>query len=395
MAASPGTRRAILILTWVVIVATAITNVPRAYVDFAGLPLLEKIRQPEHYGTDTIADMYEARVVLNDASDMYTKALVPQTAFEAHTWSKEASAPYPPATLLAEAGLYALGTWSGVGFYGVIAALAFLFLALSAWYAHRTRWYIFPLLYLSFSYLGERFFRVQDGSYLIMLNVVMAALVLARQERTSAHLLMAVATTLKLSPAYYVRHLAAWSRPVAAAYIGILALGLVVPIFIWENYLYIYTFHRDLKGGVADTVAAIGITLPFTVLLWYIETRLPLQFEDRIGWALVPGAMFMGLMSNTARHLVLALLIPDRRGVRNVVAAVGLLLPAVLPGIVRPNSALLICSALLVISLAVYLGRIGWDVVIDDLRHPSRTVRMMLRDDQSPIGWSSTTAPAV
>src|SRR4030095_15740409 len=124
-----------------------IHNVPRAYLDFRSVPLLRYVPQYETYGTDTIADMYEARVVLNDVSDMYTKAHVEQTPLEALTWSKEASAPYPPATLLIEAGLFALGERTGIGFYGLVAGLAILFLALSAVYCLRTRWYLFPLLY--------------------------------------------------------------------------------------------------------------------------------------------------------------------------------------------------------------------------------------------------------
>ena len=33
--------------------------VPRAYIDFSDLPVLNRISQPAGYGTDTLADMYE------------------------------------------------------------------------------------------------------------------------------------------------------------------------------------------------------------------------------------------------------------------------------------------------------------------------------------------------
>jgi hypothetical protein len=372
-------QRAAIGVTFTVIAVIGLSNVPRAWVDFRTIPLLEHVPQPDAYGTDTIADMYEARVVLNDVRDMYTKRGVEQTPLEAQTWSKEASAPYPPATLLVEAALFAIGERTGIGFYGMIAALAILFLSGSALYALSARWYIFPVLYLNFTYLGFRFFQVQDGSYLIMLVVVLAALFLARRRRQSAHALMAVAVALKLSPLYYLKNVPAMPRSMAALVLGIVAAGLVLPVFIWENYLYIFSFHDELKGGTAETVAAVLVSIPFALLLWYVETRLGFDMEDRVGWGLVPFALFLGLKMNAARHLLLVLLVPDKRGVRNVAAGVGLLVPALLPGIVPVNSALLISAGVLVVGLVYYLDVIGWEVVRADLRQPSRTLTMMLQ----------------
>jgi uncharacterized membrane protein len=70
--------------------------------------------------------------------------------------------------------------------------------------------------------------------------------------------------------------------------------------------------------------------------------------------------------------------VPDKRGVRNVAAAVGLAVPALLPGIVAVNSARLISAGMLVLGLVYYLDLIGWDVVRADLRQPAKTLRMML-----------------
>jgi hypothetical protein len=378
LAVSPRAQRLAIALTFVVIALVGIRNVPRAYVDFESIPLLRHVPQHETYGPDTISEMYGARVVLNDVGDMYTKALVEQTPLEARTWSKEASAPYPPATLLVEAGLYAVGEQTGIGFYGMILGLAVLFLVMSASYCLRARWYTFPLLYLNFSYLGERFFYVQDVTYLILLTVVMAALFLARRGHQPAHALMALAVTLKLSPLYYVKNLPAMSRPMAALFLAILAAGLLLPVFIWDNYLYIYTFHAELKGGTSETVAAVLIAIPFALVLWYVETRLRFDMEDRIGWGLVPFALFLGLWMNTARHLVLMLLVPDKRGIRNVAAGVSLALPALFPGLIRVNSALLISAGLLIVGLVYYLDAIGWDVVRADARRPAKTWAMML-----------------
>ena len=164
-------------------IAVAIPNVPRAYVDYARFPLLSGVHQDQTYGRDTIGNSYVAKVVLNDPLDMYTKARLEQTPLEKATWTREASAPYPPVALLTAAGLYAIGEVTGIGFYGMVALLAALFIALSLWYFLNTRWYLFPLLYLNFAYFGHRFVYVQDDSYLAMLVVVMIALVLARSRR--------------------------------------------------------------------------------------------------------------------------------------------------------------------------------------------------------------------
>jgi hypothetical protein len=365
--------------TFVVIALTGLRHVPRVYADFRSVPLLERVPQPQTYGTDTIADMYEARVVLNDVSDMYTKRLVEQTPLEAATWSKDASAPYPPATLLVEAGLYALGERTGIGFYGFIAALAVIFLAASAYYAFHTRWYIFPALYLNFSYLGERFFYVQDGSYLIMLTAVMSALLLARRRHPLTHALMALAVALKISPLYYLKNVVTMSRGMAALVLAIVTAGLILPVFIWEHYSYIFAFHEGTKGGTSEAIAAVLIAIPFALVLWYVETRLGFDMEDRVGWGLVPVALFLGLKMNAARHLVLVLLVPDKRGIRNVAASTGLAVPALLHGVVPVNSALLISTAVLVIGLAYYLSAIGGDVIRADARRPWRTLMTMLR----------------
>ena len=348
------------------------------YLEYSRLPLLRDIKQYETYGTDSISDMYGAKVILNDPSDMFTKERLAQTPLEAATWSKEASAPYPPAVLLIEAGLYAFGEWTGIGFYGVILGLACLFLALSCRYFLKTRWYLFPVLYLNFSYFSYRFVYVQDNTYLIMLVVIMAALFLARAGREASHALMAVAIIIKLSPLYYVKNVLTMTRQTAIVFVAILLAGLVLPYFVWDNYLYIYRYGNELKGDWASAVAALLFVVPFAVVLWYVEARLDFDMEDRIGWGLVPFAMLLGLKMNVARHLLIVLLVPDKRGIRNVAAAIGLALPYLFPSFIRFNSALLISTAVLSVGLIFYLDQIGWDVVREDLRHPSRTAKMIL-----------------
>jgi hypothetical protein len=120
------------------------------------------------------------------------------------------------------------------------------------------------------------------------------------------------------------------------------------------------------------------ISVPFALVLWYVETRLGFDLQDRVGWGLVPFALFLGLKTNAARHLLIALLVPDRRGIRNIAAAIGLGLPALFPTLIRMNSALLISTGALVVGLVYLLDAVGWDVVREDARHPARTLKMML-----------------
>ena len=312
------------------------------------------VSQPATYGPDTIADIYGARVVLNDVSDMYTKARLEQTPLEAATWTKEESAPYPPAVRLTQAAMFALGERTGLGLYGLTLILAAAFLAASAWYFLQTRWYLFPLLYLNFAFFADRFVYVQDGSYLVMLACVMAALLLARGgRRRIATLLIAVATAMKLLPLYYARYVPRMPRSTAWTYVGVLSAGLVLPYFVWSDYLGIYTFASERKGNDwLDIAGALLLAGSFTALLWYVEKRSSFNDEDRIGWSLVPFALFAGLLANSGRHLLIALIVPDRRAGRNLAAAVTLALHSLFPDVVRLGATVYIAAAALVAVLS-------------------------------------------
>ena len=356
------TRNAVLALTVIAMVLQALPWVPRDVLDYSRLPLLDRIPQKQQtIGSDTTADAYEARVVLHDVSDMYVKRETEQTPFEASRWSRAASAPYPPSVLLVEAALFALGGRTATGFYLLILGCAIAFLTLSLLYFVRTRWYLFPLLYLNFSYIGERFAGVQDGTYLIMLVTVVIALHLARARRPIAHLLMALAITMKLSPLFYVTEMPAMTRRIAVAFAAIVAAGLVLPYFVWENYAYIYTFGAGLKGHPSTRVAAVLIAVPFAAMLRYVETHAGFDLEDRIGWDMVPMSLFLALWTNAARHLLLPLLVPDKRGWRNVTAAAVLALHAAFPSRIPLGSTLTIATGL----LALILGGHVWRIVTD------------------------------
>ena len=303
--------------------------------------------------------MYGAKVVLNDVADMYTKAQLEQTPLEAATWTKEESAPYPPAVRLAQAAMFAAGERTGLGLYGLTLLLAAAFLAASAWYFLQTRWYLFPLLYLNVGFFADRFVYVQDGSYLVMLAFVMAALLLARQGRgRTAALLMAVATTMKLLPLYYARYVPRMPRAIAWSYAGILIAGLALPYFLWTDYLGIYTFASERKGNDwLDIAGALILAGALTAVLWYVERRSDFNEEDRIGWSLVPFALFAGLLANSGRHLLIALIVPDRRAGRNLAAAAALGLHSLFPDVVRIGSTVYIAAAVLVGVLSYQASR--------------------------------------
>jgi hypothetical protein len=351
---SGAARAAVIALTLVAIAAQAVLWVPREVADYSAVPLLNRIHQQETFGSDTVADEYEARVVLTDVGDMYTKRRTEQTPLESHYWSRAASAPYPPVMLLAETAIYAVSGRSLTGFYLSVLGLAAVFLTMSLVYCLRTRWYLFPLLYLNFQFLGERFAGVQDCSYLVMLVVVMAALFAARARRQAAHLLMAVATTMKLSPLFYGKEVFRMPWRTAALYVAIVFAGLVLPYFLWSNYLYIYSYGAGLKGSYWQHLFAVILTPVFALAVWHVERRHQFDTEDRIGWDLIPMALYFGLYTNGARHLILALLIPDKRGWRNLPVPITLALHSLFPRAIPLGSVLTISIGLLAVILAGY-----------------------------------------
>jgi hypothetical protein len=375
---APRAMRAVMFaLTGLLMIVQGLPHVPRVYVDYSHIGALRDMSQPDTWGTDTIADMYESKVILHDVRDMYTKTGLAQTPLEAATWSKPASAPYPPVALLAETALYVVGERTGLRFYGMVLLLAAVFLSLSARYFWTTRWYLFPALYLNFSYLGFRFVYVQDGTYLVMLVLLITALFLARRGHAGTHAIVALATDVKLTPLYYVKNLPSMPRRAAIAYVAILGAGLALPFLIWENYGYIYRFNEGVKGDTLGLVAALGWGLPFAALLGYVEARLGFDLEDRVGWGLVPFGMFLAMKMNVPRHLLMALLIPDKRGLRNLVAAVPLALATTFPGVFRFGSLLSMMTVLLFGVVFYYLHAIGWATIRDDLRHPARTAGLI------------------
>ena len=189
---------------------------------------------------------------------------------------------------------------------------------------------------------------------------------------------MALAIVVKLSPLFYVNRIVDMKWWTAALFTAVLVAGLIAPYFLFHNYLYIYRFGAAKgTGGAIQDDGALLIGALFGVLLWYVERRGALDAEDIVGWALVPFAMFLAYKTNAARHLIMALLVPDKRAVRNLAAAGGMMLHSLAPSLIDLNAVLPIATVFLLLGLLHHLQRIGWAVVADDARHPVRTVRRL------------------
>jgi hypothetical protein len=219
---------------------------------------------------------------------------------------------------------------------------------------------------------------------LIMLVAVMAAMMLARRRPDATHLLMAFATAVKVSPVYYATNLLRMRRGTAMAFTAILIAGFVLPYFVFDNYLYIFTFQNEIKGSWGKTLGAIVVTVPFAILLSYVAFRRDFDWEDRVGWGLLPVAMLLAFKLNVARHLLVVLLVPDKRALRTAAAAFSVAVYYLSFGLLGINATLPIGTTLLYGILVFELKQVGWSVVVDDARHPLRTARMLLHAAGEP-----------
>jgi hypothetical protein len=216
-----------------------------------------------------------------------------------------------------------------------------------------------------------------------MLVLVMTALHLARRRPVAAHLLMALAIAVKVSPLYYATNLLQMRRATGAVFVAFLMAGFVLPYFILPNYLYIFSFQNELKGGWWQTAGGVAVSVPFALLLSYVAARRDFDLEDWVGWGLLPIAMLLAFKMNVARHLMVVLLVPDKRALRTTAAAISIAAYYLSFGLMRFNSTLPLCTALLFGILIFELRQVGWAVVREDLRHPARTVRMMAGKSKS------------
>ena len=138
--------------------------------------------------------------------------------------------------------------------------------------------------------------------------------------------------------------------------IAIVIVGLGVPYLVWDNYAYINQFQIQRKehywvNAALATLAVVG----FTAVLVYVEGRRDFDLEDRIGWSVVPFALYLALTMNAARHLFVVLLVPDKRAARTAAGSLGFSLHYAVPRLVSAGGEVYAMAALLAFLLAYRL----------------------------------------
>lgn len=394
---SRAVRAAALALTVAFAVLVRLSYVPASYHDFGWL------NRGVDYGCDYYSDAYGARTVYNHPADMYTRRLTEQTPAETY-WPKRSVAPYPPAELFLLAGAHALGEAAGIGLYGVLIGVDFLLMGLMLAYALRVRWYLFPLLYTNV-FLAYRFWGIGSLNGLSVVLFLMIGVMLARTRPSAAILSAVFAVCLKLTPIFFLTNFLRFRRGTALAAGALLLGGFVLPLFVLENYRYIYGFHatRDigpivrvlgtvgLDGPNAATLAAaagwvlpLGVGGAFSLVLLYAQYKLDFTWEDRIGWAAVPFSLLFSLRMLSMRTLFESMALPDRRYARSLwVFGMGLVDIALRASgartIVR-DGVWDVCGLLgLLLISRHWLRQIGRDAIRADLRRGFRLVIELIR----------------
>ena len=250
-------------------------------------------------------------------------------------------APYPPAALLPRRGSM---PWSatGIGFYGMVLLLAALFLALSPGISCRhgvTCFRSVPELHATAIASSTQTTCIRDARR-------GRELILACSRRDASHLLMALAITMKLSPA------ACAADPNMPPHGGDLLPScspVSCPAF-HLGYLYIFTFHEQIKA-ISRHGRGGRACLPSRSCC---VRRNATRFDREDDAVVVPFAMFLGIKMRVVPPADRAL-VPTRgpaqhRGRHR-------------PGALRRgsgSSSIRITTVLLFAVLAHYLWRIGW-----------------------------------
>ncbi|MBN1390756.1 MAG: hypothetical protein JXA22_08965 [Candidatus Thermoplasmatota archaeon] len=390
--ASKKMKTLVIVLTILFILIVRVWFIPGEVID------LGRMNRQENLGGDFFADNYTGKVVLNDPLDMYTKEKVDLNGREASYWEKEECSPYPPLAMFILGGLHFIGDLTGIELIGVVYLLELSFVVMVLIYCLKTRWYLFPLIMLNV-FAPHRVYTMNGTTNLLVLMFMMAALLAAKHRRSISHHLVAMATCSKFMTVFYADNVFRMPRKQAMVYVGILVAGLVLPIFIFDNYLYIYSFHAtrgysfvsslfDHFGiSMSDTIAIVLtwtvpsiLTIFFTILLFYIENRLGYDWEERVGWSGVPFALFIGLRLLTVRFLFLMLLLPDKRGTRTFLVFLLSIVHMTLFFLDVRRFAVdgiwgLSTISLFTLFIFLLLGKVGWGTLKKDLGSPVFTVK--------------------
>jgi hypothetical protein len=205
-------------------------------------------------------------------------------------------------------------------------------------YALRTRWYLFPLVQLNV-FLAYRYWGVGSCNGLLVVLCLMLGVLVARAAAALGTLLGVLAVCLKLTPVFFLTNFFRFDPRARVGAALLLLAGFVLPLYVLENYRYIYGFHatRDI-GPIVKALAALGMDTPwtrplaaalgwvlpllvggaFSLVFLYAQLKLKFTWEDRLGWAAVPFSLLFSLRMLSMRTLFEAMAIPDARLVRSL-----------------------------------------------------------------------------
>ena len=267
---------------------------------------------PQDDPPDFYADTYVAKVILNDPFDMYTKEKLNQTSQEQNKWTKEKSSPYPPLALFLLTGLYIIGEVTGAGFWITAISIEFLLVILIGILCYKSKYdKMYPFLVLN-PFIVWRVWHMADTTYLLMVSLVTIAFFTCLKNKNSiTAFLMACAVSIKFVPVYIYRAIFKLHPKSRWLLVVIPAVFLILPYFIFDNYLYIYTFHsgRNILPFFLQVVV-MGI---FFLELIYMERKLEFELIDILGYSLLPLSLFTTMKIGYWKYIIWALIIPDRR----------------------------------------------------------------------------------
>ncbi|MEM3342535.1 MAG: hypothetical protein QW728_07570 [Thermoplasmata archaeon] len=332
----------------------AVSVIFGAYIRF------EYYREPPYF-IDLYADSYEARVILNDPLDMYTKSLpitekestcegqrLGTPEFPDKPWTKEDCAPYPPLALAGIALAFAAGGESFSGFYNIQVQLEIVFALFVLLYALQTRRYlIFPLYFLS-PFTVFMFWKESHMSFLVSDFFFLIGLILLESKREgSAFIAMGLSAATKFLNAPMALLTNRLSLRNRWLYFVIpLFIFLILPVLIFDNYLYIFQ-----RGSDRPVLAPLLTLLCLGELIFFEFFTSPKKYlNDVMGFSMLPSAIYFTLSKDfiAPNYYLLVLSLPDRRYYRNILSFLLACVFAVENDIMGTLSALLVIPLFIV-----------------------------------------------
>ncbi|MEM3342578.1 MAG: hypothetical protein QW728_07785 [Thermoplasmata archaeon] len=280
---------------------------------------------------DFAADTYESRVFLNDYRDAYTKTQIEPRWPENSYFAKPECAPYPPVLLVVLSAIYYGMGGDAVDFYYFSIAFEFITaLVLLLYCLMEDRivpficYYLNPVSIWFFGYFWH-------FTMTIFLFFIFSGMTLYRAGFKRAGMFFAgTAIAAKLFNIFLLaQHRVKWIWLTWSAVI----LGLVVPYFIFDNYLSIFTFHsqRGLRflmdsftftGGKYLAIGLIALlyigTIGVCLMIKRLEILRNYNTLEIMAGSMLPFAFLMGIQVASNYYILMAMMLPTREVRRNI-----------------------------------------------------------------------------